>query len=91
MPSYQAGIGSGITPRLLVWLHIIEVFPRAGAGLSNVPHMFYYPEEAAKQYTVNKFDDAEKGGQGLAEMVKGVADESIKARTRLPDSIDGNS
>ena len=43
--------------------------------------MFYYPEEAAKQYTVNKFDDAEKGGQGLAEMVKGVADESIKART----------
>ena len=40
--------------------------------------MFYYPEEAAQQYTVNKFDDAEKGGQGLAEMVKSVADQSIQ-------------
>ena len=53
--------------------------------------MFYYPEEAAKQFTVNKFDDAEKGGQGLANMVKGVADESIKARTGLPNSINFNS
>lgn len=43
--------------------------------------MFYYPEEAATQYTVNKFDDADKGGKGLAEMVRSVADKSIKVGT----------
>ena len=62
----------------------------AGPGLSNVPHSFYYPKDEASNFTVTQFENGDVGGQGLAEMVREVADESIKVRGQLHAQLDNS-